>query len=212
MKMASGLKKLLIGFYYRHWPALHPIRRWEISVFSKFVHGRVLDAGCGNGAVAMALVSRADSVKAFDFSQKFVDACKEYNSNPKIHYSVGNAEAIAFPDGSFDTSLSISVIGQCDKAKALDELVRVTKRGGTAIVTSTTSNIGQLDLKKYAANCTFERFYALRSPLLEALFRPFINFANWLTLVSIVFYPLFWLDAKLGNGKGNCSVLVIRKG
>jgi ubiquinone/menaquinone biosynthesis C-methylase UbiE len=47
-----------------------------------------------------------------------------------ITFQEGNAEALRFPSGTFDVTLSCTVLEEGDATLMLSELVRVTKRGG----------------------------------------------------------------------------------
>ena len=74
-------------------------------------HGqRVLDVGCGPGALTGVLVDRlgADAVAACDPSEPFLAACAE--RHPGVIVRQGRAEAIPFDDGAFDCALAQLVL------------------------------------------------------------------------------------------------------
>jgi SAM-dependent methyltransferase len=93
---------------------------------------RVLDVGCGPGALVGELVARvgADKVVALDPSESFVDAARQRHALVDIR--VGVAERLPFPDGSFDAALAQLVVHfMNDPVKGLSEMARVTRPGGT---------------------------------------------------------------------------------
>src|SRR5688500_366090 len=71
---------------------------------------RALDVGCGPGALAGALAERlgADSVSAADPSAPFVEACRA--RLPGVDVVEAGAEALPFPDDTFDAALSQLVV------------------------------------------------------------------------------------------------------
>src|SRR5580765_1889010 len=71
---------------------------------------RALDVGCGPGALTTELVQRlgADRVAAVDPSEPFAAACRE--RNPGVDVTIGTAEALPYPDGSFDAALAQLVL------------------------------------------------------------------------------------------------------
>lgn len=95
-------------------------------------HGqRVLDVGCGPGALTAELVGRlgATAVAAVDPSEPFVDAAR--TRNPGVDVRRASAEQLPFPDGSFDAVLAQLVVHfMADPVAGLTEMARVTRRDG----------------------------------------------------------------------------------
>jgi ubiquinone/menaquinone biosynthesis C-methylase UbiE len=92
---------------------------------------RVLDVGCGPGALTAELVRRLgpSSVSAVDPSEPFVAAAQERHPGVNVHRA--SAEQLPFPDGDFDTSLAQLVVHfMADPIKGLSEMARVTRPGG----------------------------------------------------------------------------------
>jgi len=92
---------------------------------------RVLDVGCGPGALTAELVRRAgaDSVSAVDPSEPFVAAAAE--RHPGVDVQQGSAEQLPFPDDAFDAALGQLVVHfMADPVGGLTEMARVTRRGG----------------------------------------------------------------------------------
>ena len=92
---------------------------------------RVLDVGCGPGALTRALVDvvGAAQVAAVDPSAPFAEACVQ--RLPGVRVEVGAAEALPFPDDDFDAALSQLVVNFMREAEAgVREMRRVTRDGG----------------------------------------------------------------------------------
>ncbi len=90
-----------------------------------------LDVGCGPGALTAELVRRlgAASVAAVDPSESFVEACAR--RNPGVDVTLGRAEELPFPDGSFDAALAQLVLHfVSDPSATARELRRVVRPGG----------------------------------------------------------------------------------
>ena len=92
---------------------------------------RVLDVGCGPGALTTELVRRLGSsaVTAVDPSERFVDAARE--RLPGVTVEVASAEHLPFADRSFDAAIAQLVVHFMDDPVAgLAEMARVTRRSG----------------------------------------------------------------------------------
>jgi SAM-dependent methyltransferase len=95
---------------------------------------RVLDVGCGPGALTAELVDRvgSDSVVAIDPSQPFVEAARA--RHPGVDVRLGSAEELPFPGDSFDAALAQLVVQfMSDPATGVGEMARVTRPGGAVV-------------------------------------------------------------------------------
>ena len=93
---------------------------------------RVLDVGCGPGALTAELVNRvgAASVSAVEPSASFAAAVRQRLPGVEVRESA--AEQLPFPDGTFDAALAQLVIHfMADPVQGLREMRRVTSPGGT---------------------------------------------------------------------------------
>ena len=92
---------------------------------------RVLDVGCGPGALTSELVDRlgSDSVVAVDPSSSFVEAMHE--RHPRVEVHEADAEVLPLGSDSFDGALAQLVVHfMTDPVQGLREMLRVTKPGG----------------------------------------------------------------------------------
>ena len=92
---------------------------------------RVLDVGCGPGALTAELVKRLqpENVSAIDPSESFVAAARE--RHPAVSVKRATAEELPFEDASFDAALAQLVVHfMADPVAGLREMGRVTRGGG----------------------------------------------------------------------------------
>jgi SAM-dependent methyltransferase len=92
---------------------------------------RVLDVGCGPGALTVELVSRlgADAVTAVDPSESFVEAARE--RHPGVGVQQAAAEDLPFEDEVFDAALAQLVVHfMADPVAGLCDMARVTGTDG----------------------------------------------------------------------------------
>jgi SAM-dependent methyltransferase len=92
---------------------------------------RVLDVGCGPGALTTELVARLGpgAVTAVDPSESFVAACRERHHGVDVRQAA--AEQLPFADGAFDVTLAQLVVHfMADPVAGLTEMARVAVPGG----------------------------------------------------------------------------------
>jgi SAM-dependent methyltransferase len=95
------------------------------------LHGRVLDVGCGPGALTAELASRAgpERVTAVDPSEEYVAALR--GRQPGVGVIRAPAEDLPFEESRFAATLAQLVVNVMDDPVAgLREMARVTRDGG----------------------------------------------------------------------------------
>ena len=93
-----------------------------------------LDIGCGTGALSAAILARCKpkSLIAIDPSESFVAAARAAIAHPHAEFEVGDAQALALETRSRDAVVSALMLNFVpDKQKALSEMKRVARAGGT---------------------------------------------------------------------------------
>jgi ubiquinone/menaquinone biosynthesis C-methylase UbiE len=94
---------------------------------------RVLDVGTGTGSLAAALEKAGPGVQVtgIDPSEGFITYAKK-NASGRTRFELGDAQALKFPDATFDATLSLFVMNFIpDHVKAIGEMARVTRPQGT---------------------------------------------------------------------------------
>lgn len=97
---------------------------------------RVLEVGCGNGAIARALARHVPAVEqllATDFSLVMIEEAKRRakGQHLPVRFLAADAEHLPFADCSFDLCYAMELfVILPDPRRALEEIVRVTRPGG----------------------------------------------------------------------------------
>jgi ubiquinone/menaquinone biosynthesis C-methylase UbiE len=110
---------------------------------------KVLDVAAGNGNASLAAARRWCDVVATDYVPALLERARERSAAERldIEFREADAEALPFPDGSFDVVVSIfGVMFTPDQDRAAAEMIRVCKPGGKIGLANWTPDgfIGQL--------------------------------------------------------------------
>ena len=118
-------------------PAL--FRQWAARVLDAARVGagdRVLDVACGTGILARQALDRvgpSGTVSGLDVADGMLEVAKQLA--PTIEWRQGSAEALPFPEESFDAVVSqFGLMFFADRAQALREMVRVLVPNGRLAV------------------------------------------------------------------------------
>jgi SAM-dependent methyltransferase len=94
---------------------------------------RVLDAACGTGNLAVIAARRGCHTSGLDIAANLVAQARERarHEGLDIEYTEGDAEAMPYPNASFDLVVSMyGVMFAPRPERVVNELVRITKPGG----------------------------------------------------------------------------------
>ena len=99
----------------------------------------ILDVGCGSGALDRMLArstAAGCTITATDLNpfllREAAALADEDGLSGVIQFRQGNAETLPFADASFDHAFTITVLEECDADRAMTELYRVVRPGGSA--------------------------------------------------------------------------------
>jgi SAM-dependent methyltransferase len=116
-----GIWSRYVGDIFLDWVSPPPGLRW-------------IDVGCGNGAFTEMLVGRcaAAEVQGVDPSEGQLAFARTRPAARVAKFTQGGAQALAFPDNSFDAAVMALVIFFVpEPAKGVAEMARVVRPGGS---------------------------------------------------------------------------------
>jgi ubiquinone/menaquinone biosynthesis C-methylase UbiE len=107
-------------------------------------NGALLDVACGPGVVTAALAPRAASVVAFDTTPQMLEKAEARCAKAglrNVEFRQGNAEDLPFADAQFDGVVTrLAIHHFADPQRAFDEMFRVLRPGGTAVIVDVVSS------------------------------------------------------------------------
>ncbi|MGE3108257.1 MAG: bifunctional demethylmenaquinone methyltransferase/2-methoxy-6-polyprenyl-1,4-benzoquinol methylase UbiE [Phycisphaerales bacterium] len=117
-------------------------RRFAVRRAAPTPTDHALDVACGTGDLTQALArGGAARVTGLDFTQEMLDfaAIKHARLAPglreRITYIRGDAQALPFPDASFDiVTIAFGIRNVADPARAMGEFRRVLRPGGRLVI------------------------------------------------------------------------------
>jgi arsenite methyltransferase len=107
---------------------------------------RVLDVACGSGATALLLACELGcEVVGVDLGARAIERATEAARGESASFLMGDAEALPLPDASFDVALSeCSLCTFPDKPRAIAEMARVVRPGGSIAIADVTADLDDL--------------------------------------------------------------------
>lgn len=128
---------------------------------------RVLEVGCGTGALAVALAHQA-RVWAVDASSEMLAVARLRDAERRVGWRVADATALPFRDGWFDRVVMRLVVHLVDRSRTFAEANRVLAPGGRlAIATFDPAHFDEYWLNQLFPS--FERIDRARFPAPEQL-------------------------------------------
>ena len=97
------------------------------------LHPQALDVACGTGDMVVELQKQGFTVTGVDISEEMLAIAK--GKAPSATYMVADAEALSFPDESFDAvACAFGVRNFVHLERGLGEMLRVLKPGGRMVI------------------------------------------------------------------------------
>jgi ubiquinone/menaquinone biosynthesis C-methylase UbiE len=110
--------------------------RYQARVTERARRSRVLEYGCGTGSLAFDLTAAAGEVIGIDISEVAIERARRearQRGLTNAQFLVDNAESMQLPDRHVDVVVGSGIVHHLDIPKAMAEVRRVLKQGGTAI-------------------------------------------------------------------------------
>lgn len=130
----EGVRRPVRKFYL----ADRSARRWyRHQVESRAQGADALEYGCGRSGAVAYLKGSARSVVGIDISPVAIQMATEWERGlpgaAEVRFEQMNAEAMTFPDASFDLVCGSGILHHLDVDAAMHEVARVLRPGGTAV-------------------------------------------------------------------------------
>lgn len=106
--------------------------RWRKRAL-RGIQGNVLDVACGTGDMVVELLKHGCTVTGIDLSDEMLAIARQKATS--AIFQLGNAEALPFPDASFDAvACAFGVRNFVHLEQGLNEMLRVLKPGGQLVI------------------------------------------------------------------------------
>ena len=120
------------------------VREYEkeliISLLKPVKGNKILDAGCGTGVFTDDILEHGALVFGVDISLPMLTRAREKLEGYPFFTALGTMTRLPFAENTFDKVVSITALEFIeDGRKALEELFRVTKKGGSILVATLNS-------------------------------------------------------------------------
>ena len=132
------------GYYKRNAKNIERVGKRFVQLLecSGFENGRILDSGCGFGAVAIEIAKRFSDVRiiGIDRSKPLIELGQSLAENSgvadRIEFSECDVRKLEFENDSFDVVINTFMIHIVSKpVKMLNEIERVAKKQGIIMIT-----------------------------------------------------------------------------
>jgi ubiquinone/menaquinone biosynthesis C-methylase UbiE len=115
-------------------PTYQAMFRTLVDLMAPSPGSRILEVGCGSGALVRALAARLGPearIDAVDVNRFLLReaAALAGDLGQRIRFAPGSALALPFADGTFDHVYSVTMLEECDADAAIAEIVRVARPG-----------------------------------------------------------------------------------
>lgn len=163
----------------------------------------LLDAGCGNGKNMLAKNKGINCV-GFDFCESNNKICNKKG----LDVSTINIKTIPYRDSVFDHTFTVAVIHhieqEIDRVKAINELVRVTKPGGTIFIQVWSADIpkNKKFIKINDNNDYFITWFVKKDHLIKRYYHLFTREEFNRLLQQIENVKILQIEEEMGNWWG----------
>ena len=127
--------------------------------------GRVLEVGCGDGALTRHVARRARSVLALDLSPEMIRLARSRSvGQPNIEYRVADVTAADLPWRAFDVVLSVATLHHVPLASTIERLADAVRPGGLLVIQDLVRRPALRHLPVNAAAWLARRLPGVRGP------------------------------------------------
>jgi ubiquinone/menaquinone biosynthesis C-methylase UbiE len=146
---------------------------------------RVLDVGCGNGALLTSLQGRIASGVGVDSSDKMIERARARGrAHPKLAFETIEGPCLPFPDRSFDVIVSLLSFRYLDWDPMMNEMRRVlAPNGKILIVDMVTAPVALKEAGRLALSKARQVRGHLANPRFASALRKMVSDPSWKTML-----------------------------
>ncbi len=120
------------------------IKTYESELLLDFLRPKsdeiILDAGCGTGVFTLDILSFDTHVIGVDLSPPMLSRATQKTKRYHFQAVLADISSLPFPENTFDKVVSVTALEFIEDGKrAMEELFRVTKKGGRMVVATLNS-------------------------------------------------------------------------
>lgn len=163
LEKRNHFTSLVMGGLRALWFAMPFYRRRHVMYLDDVKRGRVLDVGCGNGAILMRLKAKGWQVKGLDVDEKAIEYARQKN---QLDVDLGLLTEMSYEEASFDAVFLNHVIEHLfNPLEVVKECMRILKPGGVLVlVTPNNQSFGQMHFGRFWQPFEVPRHIAVFSP------------------------------------------------
>jgi ubiquinone/menaquinone biosynthesis C-methylase UbiE len=133
------------------------VKKYENELFLELLQPqpgeRILDVGCGTGVFTLNILASGTRVTGLDISIPMLKRAKHKTEGYPFRVAAGDMSFLPFVDGCFDKVVSMTALEFIEDGRAaVADLFRVTRKGGTIVVTTLNSLSPWAARRKQAAD------------------------------------------------------------
>jgi ubiquinone/menaquinone biosynthesis C-methylase UbiE len=123
-------------------------RRVEMLTSSISKNKKVLEIGCGTGYFTKEIIKTGAQIIAIDISEDLLNIAKNEIKSENVEFKIENAYATTFSENTFDIIVGSSVLHHLDIDRAIAEIYRILKPGGSLFFTEPNMLNPQIAMQK----------------------------------------------------------------
>lgn len=162
--------------------------RWLESHLPRKPMPRVLDLGCGNGALLAKLAPRVALGVGVDRSSRMIDLARgraQASGDAHLRYQTVDGPGLPFADGSFDAVISLLSFRYLDWDPIMNEIRRVLAPGGRLLVVDmVTVPLRGRELPRFVRSKARQLVGHLRRPKFRRALRKMVGDPRWQVMLK----------------------------
>lgn len=176
----------------------------------------ILDVACGTGRHSIELTRKGYQVVGLDISRKVIKLAHVKAGDLRIDFVQGDMVSLPFLDSSFDTIICMwnslqEVMGKTNRIKASQEIHRILKKGGTAVLDFPNPTWADRSLEELEKKCKWpegeERDYFFTEKVNDRTVKVYMHYFSHKEIDEILKKAKFKEIHRYGDYSANAEFL-----